>query len=68
MESVKCTGRLYNGEVWNPKSYLAMTVNCFISDVWGQALYSKHKGFHQGVEALQLFDCQGQAFCSLQQT
>ena len=46
MDNVKCTGRLYNGEVWNPQTYLAMTVNCLIGDVWAQALHSKHKGFH----------------------
>ena len=68
MDNVKCTGRLYNGEVWNPQTYLAMTINYFISDVWGQALHSKHKGFHQGIEAWKLFDCQGQAICSVQQT
>ena len=68
MNKVKCTSGLYNGEVWNPQTYLAMAVYWFLRDVWGQALYSKHKGFHQGIEALQLFDCQGHAFWTVQHT
>ena len=66
MYNVKRTGGLYNGEVWNPQTNFRDTFILSYQRGVGQALYRKHKGLHQGIDALQLFDCQGHASCSVQ--